>query len=216
MMSDLGKSFSELSPAKRELLELLLAEEGKGVAQAVVLGQRWSSDEAPLGWAQRRLWLFHRVDAESAAYNLPGAVRFSGRLDLAALARALDEIVRRHEALRTTFPSDADGEPVQRIAPPAPVHLPLVQLAALPAAAREEEARRLVERESARPFDLAAGPLLRVLLLQLAAEDHLVLVNMHHIVSDGWSMGVFIYEMAVLYAAFLEGRPSPLPPLPIQ
>ncbi|HVR08409.1 MAG TPA: condensation domain-containing protein, partial [Thermoanaerobaculia bacterium] len=223
-MSGFGRTVAELSPAKRALLELLLAEEGIGVeegmaaAGAPILPQRWTSPEAPLSWAQRRLWLIDRMEPGSAAYNLPAAVRLAGRLDLGALAGSLGEIVRRHEALRTTFREQPDGEPVQHVAPPAAAATrpPLVDLGNLPAAVRERLALQLARQEAARPFALATGPLLRVLLLRLAAADHLVMVNMHHIVSDGWSLGVFIHEMTAFYATLLGRRPSPPPPLPIQ
>ncbi|MCP4656441.1 MAG: non-ribosomal peptide synthetase, partial [bacterium] len=131
-------------------------------------------------------------------------VRLDGRLDGAVLARTLNEIVRRHEALRTTFESVA-GRPRQVVAPALALPLPQVDLRTLAAEDREDEARRLATAEARRPFDLACGPLLRVTALQLAGEEHVVLLNMHHIVSDGWSMGVLIRELGTLYVAFAEG-----------
>jgi amino acid adenylation domain-containing protein len=167
----------------------------------------------PLSFAQQRLWLIDQLQPGTAAYNLPLALRLRGVLALPALAATLDEIVRRHEVLRTTFPG-TDGEPRQVIAPPGPVPLPVVDLSGL--SAPEPEVERLLTAEARRPFDLAAGPLLRVRLLRLAAEDHVAFLDLHHIIGDGWSFGVLIREIAALYPAFLAGRPSPLPDLPIQ
>ena len=168
----------------------------------------------PLSFAQQRLWFLAQLEPESAAYNVPTAVRLTGVLDLPALAAALGGVVIRHETLRTTFPAVA-GEPVQEIAPAGgPLELPLVDLGALPEP--EVEARRLAAAEALCPFDLVRGPLLRGALLRLAAGEHIALLSMHHIVSDAWSKGVLLRELAALYAASREGRPSPLPPLPVQ
>ncbi len=171
------------------------------------------SGPLPLSFAQERLWLLDRLEPGSAAYNMPLAVRLAGDLDVAALARALAEIVRRHEPLRTTFPEGADG-PVQAVAPAMPaalVSLPVADLSGLPEERRGHEARRVAAAEAQRPFDLARGPLFRPLLLQLAAREHRLIATQHHIASDGWSMGIFAREMAALYAAFRGGLPSPLP-----
>ncbi len=131
------------------------------------------------------------------------------------LTATFGEVIRRHEALRTTIGVVA-GEPVQIIARPAAAGLPLVDLQALPEAGREAEALRLAREEALRPFDLARGPLLRTTVLRLGARRHSVLLTLHHIVSDGWSTGVLTGEIGQLYAAFLEGRPSPLPELAVQ
>ncbi|MEA2694874.1 MAG: hypothetical protein QOJ16_4261, partial [Acidobacteriota bacterium] len=181
----------------------------------------WAPGEPiPLSFAQERLWFLDRLEPGSAAYNVPTALRLTGRLDTAGLAASLDEIARRHAVLRTTFRM-VDGAPVQVIAPPAGTGLPLprVDLAALPATPREAEARRLAGEEAARPFDLARGPLVRAALLRLtsgAGEEHVALFTLHHIVADGWSMGVLIRELAALYPARRAGETSPLPPLPVQ
>ena len=186
----------------------------------------------PLSFAQSRLWFLDRLEPGSAAYNIPAVLRLQGEdggtgLDVPALAASLAEIVRRHESLRTTF-HEVDGEPVQRIEdphPPAPSPtrtphggegLSVLDLSALPIASREAEARRLTAEETARPFDLAAGPLLRVHLVRLAPEDHLLLATIHHIISDAWSMEVLVRETAALYDAFSRALLSPLPPLPVQ
>ena len=169
----------------------------------------------PLSFAQQRLWFLHRLDPESSAYNVPGALLLRGALRPAALAAALAEIVRRHEALRTVF-RDAPGEPVQMVLPPADGGLPLIDLQELPEEVRGAEARRLLDAEGHRPFDLETGPLLRAQLLRLDREEHLFAVMMHHIVSDAWSLGVTFRELSALYQAFSAGRPSPLPELAVQ
>jgi amino acid adenylation domain-containing protein len=173
---------------------------------------------APLAFAQRRLWLLHQLAPRSAAYHVPGILTLAGTLRPEVLAAALEEIVRRHDALRTVF-AVRQGEPVQVVLPPAPPGtrpLPLVDLTALPGGRRETEASALAGAEARRPFDLAAEPLVRTLLLRAAAAEHRLVLVMHHIVADGWSLGVLRAELAALVAAFAAGRPSPLPPLPQQ
>jgi amino acid adenylation domain-containing protein len=169
----------------------------------------------PLSFAQQRLWFLDRFEPDSPFYNIPAAARLSGDLDKTALERSLQEIVRRHGTLRTTFQA-VEGQPVQVVAPALTLPLPVVDLTGLPETDRAEEARRLAREEAQRPFDLTRGPLLRVTLLKLGPREHVVLLVMHHIVSDGWSMGVFFREVAVLYQAFSAGKPSRLPELPVQ
>ncbi|HEV7518061.1 MAG TPA: amino acid adenylation domain-containing protein, partial [Thermoanaerobaculia bacterium] len=168
----------------------------------------------PLAFGQERLWFLDQLAPGSATYNMPAALRLRGRLDRAALALSLGEIARRHETLRTTFAGES-GEAVQVIAPPAPgpLAVPVADLAALPARAREEEARRLATAAARRPFDLRRGPLWRVSLLRLGAAEHLLFVVLHHIVADGWSLGVLVRE---LEAHFSHPVSDPLPELPIQ
>jgi amino acid adenylation domain-containing protein len=169
----------------------------------------------PLSFAQERLWFIDRMEPGSAAYNLPVAGRLEGALDEAALERSLGEIVRRHESLRTTF-AEVDGSPVQVIAPFGGFTLLVDDLSGLAEADREAAVRRRAGEEALRAFDLAAGPLFRAVLLRLGAEDHVLLLSMHHIVTDGWSMGVLQRELGALYAAYREGRTSPLRELPVQ
>ncbi|MCB1035151.1 MAG: AMP-binding protein, partial [Acidobacteria bacterium] len=171
--------------------------------------------ELPLSFAQERLWFLDQLEPGSAAYNIPAAFRFAGELDLAILEQVLVEVVRRHEVLRTTY-SALDGRPFQVVAAPAPQPLPLVDLGSLPPAAAEAETRRLAHQEALRSFDLKRGPVLRLSLLRRADRDHVALLTIHHVASDGWSMGVLAKEVTELYGAFLEGRPSPLPELSIQ
>ena len=179
---------------------------------------RESGGRMPLSFAQERLWFLAQLEPGSAAYNLPGAVRIAGELEPAVLARALAEIVRRHEALRTRF-ATWEGEPVQTVAAAAAVPLPQVDLRGLAEPAREEEVRRLARDEARRPFalgDPGAGPLLRATLLRLAAADWICLLTQHHIASDAWSAGLLGAELPALYGAFLAGAPSPLAEPPLQ
>lgn len=171
--------------------------------------------ELPASFAQERLWFLDQLEQGSTAYNLPMTMRLLGPLDVGALVQSLNEIVRRHEALRTTF-SAPDGRPVQVIGPNLPLSLPVVDLQGLPAADREAEARRLAAREADQPFSLDEGPLLRSTLLRLDERDHVLVLVVHHIVSDGWSMVILRRELAVLYEAYVAGKSSPLPELPIQ
>jgi len=171
---------------------------------------RVSRDERlPLSFAQQRLWFLHELEPSSSFYNVPVAVRLRGRLQIDAMQRTLNEIVRRHESLRTSFPT-VDAQPVQSIAPMLVLDLPLMDVST------EQEAQTRATEEARLPFNLATGPLIRASLVRLGAEDHVLLVTMHHIVSDGWSMGVLIKEVGALYRAFIEDEPSPLAELPVQ
>ncbi|HLL48189.1 MAG TPA: amino acid adenylation domain-containing protein, partial [Longimicrobiaceae bacterium] len=169
----------------------------------------------PLSFAQQRLWFIDRLEPGSAAYNVPLPLRLRGALDVPALERSIREVMRRHEALRTVF-AESGGEPVQVVHPARAAPLPLADLAGLPPQAREGEAMRLAADEARRPFDLREGPLLRAGLLRLGPEEHVLLLCMHHIVSDGWSTGVLFRELSTLYPAFSRGAPSPLPEPPVQ
>ncbi|HEV2761388.1 MAG TPA: amino acid adenylation domain-containing protein, partial [Pyrinomonadaceae bacterium] len=171
--------------------------------------------ELPLSFAQQRLWFLDQLEPESAFYNIPSAVRLRGALDVRALSQALTEVARRHESLRTSFPA-VEGKPVQLIHPPRPLDVAVEDLTTLREGEREAGARRLAAEEASRPFDLSAGPLLRVRLLRVSEEEHMLLLTMHHIVSDGWSMSVLVNEVTTLYAAYARGEESPLEELPIQ
>jgi amino acid adenylation domain-containing protein len=169
--------------------------------------------DLPLALAQQRLWILDQLDPESAAYNLPIALRLQGHLDVPVLERTLTEVVRRHEILRTTFRAGERG-PVQVISMAAPFHLPVVDLGGLSDA--EGEVLRLAFEEPQRSFDLQQGPLIRGCVLHLGRKGQAVLLDLHHIISDFWSMGILVREVTVLYEAFAQGRPSPLPELPVQ
>jgi hypothetical protein len=212
-MDDRSKLVKSLSADElRRLMERL--KKGQPGVERIARAPRDGSP-LPLSFAQERLWFLDRLGASATAYNVPAAVRLAGALDAPGLQRAFAAVVRRHEALRTTF-GESDGVPFQVIADEPDVPLPLVDLTALPAAARQREALRLATAEAGRPFDLRRGPLVRTLLFRLAPAEHVLTVTLHHIVSDGWSTGVLIREMAALYEAFAAGRQSPLPELPIQ
>jgi acyl carrier protein len=169
----------------------------------------------PLSFAQQRLWFIDQLGLGTVAYNIAIAVSLEGELDVEVLERALDEIVRRHEILRTTF-GVKNGQPAQFVASATSLRLPLVDLSSVADAEREVEARKIADEEAMRPFDLSKGPMLRTGLLRLNAGHHVLLFVMHHIVSDGWSMNILTREVTALYQAFIEGQPSPLGELPIQ
>ena len=202
-----------LSAAKQALLEEL--RKGKRSSPAPTIPRRVQEGPLPLSFAQQRLWFIHQIDPTSPAYNIPTALRLRGALDAAVLETCLGEIVRRHESLRTRFVLDR-GTPVQIVEAEARVELPIIDLTHLPEAEREDEAKRLAAFEARAPFHLAEGPLLRARLIRLERDDHVFLLAMHHIVADGWSMGILVGEIAALYEAFSHRRPSPLPELPIQ
>ncbi|MEE8586294.1 MAG: amino acid adenylation domain-containing protein, partial [Acidobacteriota bacterium] len=169
----------------------------------------------PLSFAQQRLWFLDQLEPGGSHYNIPLAFRLLGALNTPALEAALNEILRRHEALRTCFPA-LDGKPVQLIREGVRLALPWLDLRALSEVEREVELRRLARQEADRPFDLREIPLLRAQLVLLAAEEQAFFLNMHHIVSDGWSMDILARELRALYEAFASGRPSPLEELPLQ
>jgi amino acid adenylation domain-containing protein len=204
-----------LSAETLELLAHLLEEEGIELLPAQRITPRGHLDELPLSFAQQRLWFLSQLDPASPVYNLSSAYRLRGPLNTTVLERSLNEIVRRHESLRTMFPV-VDGRPVQVVTPHQAFALPVIDLRALGRREKEARAMRLTSEHAQRPFDLAQGPLFRAALVQLTAEESVLLVSMHHIVSDGWSMGVFFRELAALYAAFSSGKASPLPELPVQ
>jgi amino acid adenylation domain-containing protein len=186
-----------------------------GSAAGPELRPRSRGDVAPLSSAQQRLWFLDQLQPGGHAFNVPVALRVFGPLQVAVLEKCLSEIVRRHEVLRTTFTMGAD-EPMQLINPPFELTLAVEDLRVLPDEVREAEALRLSTEETQRPFDLANGPVFRVRVLRTGEEEHVVLFTMHHIVADGWSSGVLVEEVMALYGAYAEGRPSPLPELPIQ
>jgi amino acid adenylation domain-containing protein len=206
-----------LTGDRLELFLRMLEEEGieSTLPTLAPIPRRGGADPAPASFAQRRLWFVDRLEPGSAAYNVPVFRRLRGALDAAALGRALSGVAARHEALRTTFAEGADG-PVQVVAPPAPVPLPVDDLAPLEPAARLAEAERRAGDEAATPFDLAAGPLLRARLLRLAADDHVLLLTLHHTVCDGFSLEVIQRELAALYRAERGGAPAELPALALQ
>ncbi|HEX2188359.1 MAG TPA: amino acid adenylation domain-containing protein, partial [Longimicrobiaceae bacterium] len=198
----------------------VLADFARGVqtaarAEATAIAPVERSGPLALSFAQQRLWFLEQLGNLGSTYHIPMRLRLRGDLDRGALVRALVRVIARHEALRTTFPV-VDGEPVQHIAPVEESGFRLVEHDLRASADAEDELRRLVRDEASAPFDLAQGPLFRGRLVRVAADDHVLLLTMHHIVSDGWSMGVLFREMGALYAAFARGEEDPLPPLPVQ
>ncbi|MFP2903051.1 condensation domain-containing protein, partial [Corallococcus sp. 4LFB] len=204
------------APVLRALAERVdaVVRGGRG-AQPPPLVPRGHSEATPLSFAQQRLWFLDQLQPGSALYNLPAAVRLTGRLDEQALRRTFQELVRRHESLRTTFHSVA-GEPVQHVAASLELPLEVVDLQSLAQDAREAAVKGRVAAAIQQPFDLSQGPLLRTMLVRLAETEHVLVLVMHHIVSDGWSMGVLVREVTELYTAYSELRPSALPELPVQ
>ncbi len=203
---------AELSTRKSEILDFLRQTTAASASAPPIVPQP-RTQEIPLSFAQERLWILAQFDPASPVYNIFQAVRLEGPLRPAVLERCFGEIVRRHETLRTSF-ATVDGRPVQRIAPASSPSLPVVDLRGLPGT--RGVAAALAAAEGARPFDLATGPLVRFLLLRQSPEEHRLLLNVHHIISDGWSSGILIRELAALYEAFAAAAPSPLPELPIQ
>ncbi|HLO86301.1 MAG TPA: amino acid adenylation domain-containing protein [Nostocaceae cyanobacterium] len=169
----------------------------------------------PLSFAQQRLWFFSQLEPDSSAYNIPAAIRLRGKLNIAALTKSITEIIQRHEILRTTFTA-VDGEALQIIGKGDNFTLSLINLQELPETKKQQEVLNLANLEAQKPFNLLKDSLIRVTLLQLAETDHVLLLTMHHIVSDGWSIGILIKELTTLYTAFSQNRPSPLSQLPIQ
>ncbi|MFN8596435.1 MAG: amino acid adenylation domain-containing protein [Anaerolineae bacterium] len=202
-------------PTVAELAELIEMQRHHGEAAMPPIEPAPRDGPLPLSFAQQRLWFLDQLLPGNLLYHIPTAVRLKGVLKVEALERSLNAIVQRHESLRTTFVA-RDGQPEQIIAPTLTIALPIVDLRALPDDQHEAEAVRLATADVCQPFDLARGPLLRAHLLCIAEDDHVIVLTMHHIVSDGWSMGVLTHELATLYAAFAADRPSPLPDLPIQ
>jgi amino acid adenylation domain-containing protein len=214
-MSTLATRIADLSSAKLELLAQRLREKRERTEQQSIPRRPQSDTPLPLSFAQQRLWFLDQLVPNSPAYNVPTSVRLSGPLNPDVLQQTFTELLRRHEILRTSFPM-RDEQPRQLIAPPAPFHLPLMDLSQLAPEQREIEVQLLADQEAQRPFDLERGPLLRATLVRLADDDHALLFTTHHIVSDAWSIGILIKEISMLYAAFAAGGPSPLPELPLQ
>jgi len=214
-MSTLLQTVADLSPVQRAILEQRLRQKRASVPKARITRQSREENSFVLSFAQQRLWFLHRLAPESNAYNIPNALHASGPLNLDALARSINEIRRRHEVLRTTF-AVRDGQPVQIIRPAEAEKLPIADLSGLAEAEQQPLAQQLIESESNRAFDLERETALRVSVLRLKQDEHVILFTMHHVASDSWSIGVLVREMATLYDAFSTGKQSPLPELPIQ
>ena len=214
-MSSTSRGAFDLSAKRRALLEALLSEQGINSPEAERIPRREEGGLAPLSFAQQRLWFFDQFEPDNPAYNLVSSVLLQGKLDTLALERSFSEVIRRHEALRTTF-DVIDNEVVQIIAPPEPLHLRVVNITHVPESERDDIVRNLIHQQTQASFDLKHGPLLRITLVRMRDEEHVLLLAMHHIVSDAWSMGVFIGEVVALYKGYVTGREITLPTLPIQ
>lgn len=213
---DIKQKLAALSPAKRALLELkLMKKNGGKEAAEEEIPRRADRATAPLSYNQQGLWVLSQLMPDTWLYQIPKAVRLMGKLNREALQQTLDSIVARHEALRTSF-TTVEGVPMQVIAEAFPLEMPLLDLSAMPEDIREAEAHRILSAEARRPFDLSQGPLIRGLLLRLRDQEHILLVTTHHIVTDGWSMGIFHRELMEGYEACAAGRPAPFAELKIQ
>ncbi|WP_447903369.1 amino acid adenylation domain-containing protein [Pseudomonas serbica] len=211
----LARRFIGLPLEKRQLFLAALHKEGVDFARFPIPAGVEAEDRQALSYAQQRMWFLWRLDPQSGAYNLPGAVRLSGRLNLAALEQAFASLVARHETLRTLFAPQADDSLLQ-VPATAPLVIAQDDFSALPASEREQAVAEAAAQQSVLPFDLGTGPLLRVTVLKLAEQEHVLLLTLHHIVSDGWSMNVLIDEFVRCYDAFDVGKQPQLAPLPIQ
>ncbi|MBA3826127.1 MAG: AMP-binding protein, partial [Ktedonobacterales bacterium] len=201
MMSDLVQRLAALSPEKRALLEAQLKRKGQ------------TYNTFPLSFAQQRLWLVDQLQPGNTSYSLLLAFRLRGALDVPALERSVSTIIERHEVLRTVYPT-VRGQPVQAVTPALAVTLPLIELP--PEGDRTQAVQAMIEQEGQHVFDLEHGPLIRFLLVRVQPDDHVLITNMHHICSDGWSLAVLTREIAEIYPAYVRGQPSPMAPLPIQ
>jgi amino acid adenylation domain-containing protein len=207
----MDKNHSNLSPAKKALLEKWKG----GKFQADTIPKRQTSKNIPLSFSQQRLWFIDQLYHGSAFYNIPIAFHIKGELNITALQQSLNEILKRHEIWRTNF-TLINGEPIQEIASDFTWNLPIINLEHLSGKYWEGEVKKLVAESATKPFNLAKGLLVRASLLRLSEEEYILLVTMHHIITDGWSCGVFLRELSTLYGAFSTNQPSPLPELPIQ
>ena len=219
-VESLSRRIEELSPVRRALLDKLLKAKGVGTTpESTRIQRRVKADFTPLSFAQQRMWVLYQLDPTNPSYVMPDAVRLQGPLDISALQQGFEEIVRRHDILRTTYHITERG-PSQVIAPEQAVSefldFAFVDYSEMPADEAEDAARRLTLKEAVTVFDLAQGKQLRIRVIRLNEEEHIILFALHHIASDVWSLNIFAREIATLYDAFSQGKPSPLPDLEIQ
>ncbi|WP_375497255.1 amino acid adenylation domain-containing protein [uncultured Nostoc sp.] len=212
---EISKRRSKLSLVQQEFLKKRLQGEIHSDFQLEVIPKRSQINPAPLSFAQQRLWFLAQLEPNSPFYNIPAAVRLQGQLNLGALQQSFNEIISRHEALRSNFQT-IEGQAISVISEMMPLILPIFDISELPLNQQEAEVRQQASQEAQKPFALNSDLLLRAKLLRLSKQEHILLLTMHHIVSDGWSIGVMVRELATLYQAFCNGQPSPLPALPIQ
>jgi hypothetical protein len=214
-MSDISNRIADLSPRKLALLSKLYKQKSGAAAKDQSIPRRSDAGACPLSFAQERLWFTVQWANEQGVYNIPMVFRVRGALDFGALERSLNEIVRRHEVLRTSF-AVTDEQPQQVVAAPAWFAIPVIDLRELAGGVREAEAHRLASEQAQQAFDLSKGPMLRMLVLKLGTDEHGLIFTMHHILSDEWSIKVLINEVSALYQAFSKGASATLAELPIQ
>lgn len=215
LQQEVTKRRSALTPEQQELLRLRLRREVVATQPVLTIQPRPAKDSAPVSLTQQRVWFLEQLEPGSTAYHIPLALRVRGAINLTLLQRCLDEIVRRHESLRTTFES-RDGQPVQCIAGDVQVTITLEEALELSPGEQERRVAHFIQQEAQTPFDLVAGPLLRVSLLRLAPQEHIIVIVLHHIIADFWSVSLFFEELITLYKAYGAGQPSPLAELPVQ
>ncbi|NBD17974.1 MAG: amino acid adenylation domain-containing protein [Cyanobacteria bacterium] len=214
---DISQRLANLSPEQRELLKRRLKQKGQSQGESSDKIPKRETDRAlPLSFAQQRLWFLDRLEPDSPAYNLAAKVNIEGPLNVRAMEQTINAIIQRHEVWRTNFTANEQGQPRQIIASTRTIAIPLVDLGHLSPFQQEWEVSRLATQQAKTPFNLEQGPLLRATLLRLNPNKHIMVFTMHHIVSDGWSLGVLLQEVAGLYEAFCQRDSSPLPELPIQ
>ncbi len=214
-MKDITQRIANLSPAKRALLEQQLQKKALQTKQENNISPRKQYQDAPLSFSQQRMWLLDQLEPGNPAYNRPANISLTGTINVQVLEKILNEIIRRHEVLRTSF-EEVNGQPFQKITPNITLKLPIVDLSNLNDENKELEVQKLATEEAQQTFDLTQVPLIKAKLVRLHEQKHILLLTMHHIVFDGWSMGVLLKEVGELYQAFSTGKPSPLPELPIQ
>ncbi|HEY0601395.1 MAG TPA: amino acid adenylation domain-containing protein [Herpetosiphonaceae bacterium] len=214
-MSDRARQIADLSPEQLDRLLQQARKKKQAAASASIRPRQEAARDVPLSFAQQRLWFLNQLVPDNAVYNISQAVRLIGALNVATLERSINAVIQRHGSLRTRIVT-RDGQPAQVVSPELKLALRVVSLEQLPEPEREAELWRQTDADAQQPFDLAHDPLIRAALLRLSRHEHVLLITVHHIVSDGWSLGVLVQELAALYEAFAHGRPSPLKPLPIQ
>ncbi len=214
-MSELSARIANLPGGKLQLLLREMAKKKTGATESKIIPRPRTGGSFPLSFAQQRLWFLDQLDPGNHIYNEASAIRLTGTFNAIALSQSFDEIIRRHEVLRTTF-STEEGQPVQVIAPQLRLQISLVDLTEFDEGARETELKQLAVAEALRPFDLSSAPFMRVTLVRMSNEVHVLLLTMHHIISDAWSTGILIRELVTLYMAYSNGRTSPLAKLPVQ
>ena len=216
-MSDLDRRLDKLSPEKRALvLQQLRKKKASERDASKIIRKRVDGSIYPLSYAQQRMWFLNQWEPDNPLYNITAAVRINGDLNINAFTSSIEEVVHRHEVLRAYFVPGDDGYPVQKIHQGHKLALTTIDIQDLPPGEIDQELTRLIQKEALKPFDLTVYPLIRGSIIQVGNTERIVLLTIHHIVADGWSVGVFIQEVASLYEASVTDRPSPLPEIDVQ